>query len=506
MATVYAVASAKGGVGKTTTTAAVATLLAGSGADVVAIDADIGMANLADAFGLDPSGTTIHDVLAGDASPTDAAHAGPAGVRVVPGETDLDAYAAADPSRLSDVVEAFDDADYVLMDAGAGLSHDSTLPLGIADESLLVSTPERSALGDTEKTRQLAERIGGHVAGAAITRVDSESGDAADDVVSGLLDTTVLARIPEDPAVGETSATNEPLVVAAPTAPATRAYRELTRALTGVDIEEPPEGDETEGEETEREETEGTKGADGEDEEADGEDGETDGEDGETDGEDGQADDDIIVAEGEEPPESEWDGKAVEGDREEAAGGSDTDDADDEKHVEAPTSKADSTTEVDDDPTGVGDDENDDEPAAVEDVSDDASTEPTSDGKATDDDSASADDDSASADDAASLMGGIPDAEDPDRESTANHEVGERRDDGADHAKADSRSPDTDENDGAADDNDELAGSVPFRDDDEGTVGTALSRSADDEGDDSGADSSDEDEGKGGFFSRLLGR
>ncbi|MFC6752822.1 AAA family ATPase, partial [Halorubrum tibetense] len=202
MATVYAVASAKGGVGKTTTTAAVATLLAGSGADVVAIDADIGMANLADALGIDPSGTTIHDVLAGDASPTDAVHAGPAGLRVIPGETDLDAYAAADPSRLSDVVEAFDDADYVLMDAGAGLSHDSTLPLGIADESLLVSTPERSALGDTEKTRQLAERIGGHVAGAAITRVDSGSDDAADDVVGELLDTTVLARIPEDTAVG----------------------------------------------------------------------------------------------------------------------------------------------------------------------------------------------------------------------------------------------------------------------------------------------------------------
>jgi len=120
MATVYAVASAKGGVGKTTTTAAVATLLAGSGADVVAIDADIGMANLADALGIDPSGTTIHDVLAGDASPTDAVHAGPAGLRVIPGETDLDAYAAADPSRLSDVVEAFGDADIVAIVVNQG--------------------------------------------------------------------------------------------------------------------------------------------------------------------------------------------------------------------------------------------------------------------------------------------------------------------------------------------------------------------------------------------------
>ncbi|TKX85553.1 cobyrinic acid ac-diamide synthase, partial [Halorubrum sp. SS5] len=193
MATVYAVASAKGGVGKTTTTAALATILADSGADVVAIDADLGMANLAGAVGVTPGETTLHDALAGEADPEDAVREGPSGLRVVPGATDLDAYAAADPSGLRRVVEAFDDADYVFVDAGAGLSHDSTLPLAIADETLLVSTPERSALGDTEKTRQLTERLGGTVAGAAITRVT----DDTDEVVTALLDVPVaepLAR------------------------------------------------------------------------------------------------------------------------------------------------------------------------------------------------------------------------------------------------------------------------------------------------------------------------
>ncbi|TKX78428.1 cobyrinic acid ac-diamide synthase, partial [Halorubrum sp. SD626R] len=94
MATVYAVASAKGGVGKTTTTAAIATILADAGADVVAVDADIGMANLAGAVGVEPGETTLHDVLSGRADPLDAVREGPAGLRVVPGAAAPDAYAA----------------------------------------------------------------------------------------------------------------------------------------------------------------------------------------------------------------------------------------------------------------------------------------------------------------------------------------------------------------------------------------------------------------------------
>ncbi|WP_066412085.1 nucleotide-binding protein [Halorubrum aethiopicum] len=475
MATVYAVASAKGGVGKTTTTAAIATILAEAGADVVAIDADVGMANLADALGMVPGETTVHDVLAGRADPSEAVHDGPAGLRVVPGDPDLDAYAAADPTELGGVIEAFADADYVFLDAGAGLSHDSTLPIGLADETLLVSTPDRSALGDTEKTRQLAERIGGRVAGAAITRVGGDEDESAGlddadetgdpesptvDIVDEILATDVLARIPEDPTVARASTAGEPLSVFDPDAPATRAYRELTRALTGTAIAEP----EAEAESDEDAEAES-------DEEA----------------EVGSAED----------PETEG---AEDADRDD-----DADDADDTGDADDGDDAGDTDDEAQDaEPGAIVEDAEEGEEEAAVDAAADASTEDGGDARDT---------------------GGTPGSElideaEPDPDDAADVDADEEDASDADDDDAD------DEEDGEGDVGDEregddadeegLEGSVPFRDDD-GAMDTALTGGTDEdresgaggdetEGEDEDGDDEDGDDEKRGFFGRLLGR
>ena len=238
MARVYAIASAKGGVGKTTTTANLGATLAGTGAEVVVIDGDIGMANLGAALGVRPHGATLHDVLSGEVEPAAAAYEGPAGLTVVPGDTSLEAFAAAEPQQLSAVVAAFGDADYVLIDVGAGISHETSVPLSLADAVVLVSTPERDALVDTEKTRQLTERLGGLVAGAVITRTDEAT--PIEEVISGTLTAEVLATVPEDEAVRESIAVGEPLVSYAPHSDAATAYRRLAAELTGVGIDPTP--------------------------------------------------------------------------------------------------------------------------------------------------------------------------------------------------------------------------------------------------------------------------
>jgi septum site-determining protein MinD len=534
MATVYAVASAKGGVGKTTTTAAVATLLADSGADVVAIDADLGMANLAGAVGVTPGGITLHDVLAGAADPLDAVHEGPVGLRIVPGAADLKAYAAADPSRLREVVDAFDDADYVFVDAGAGLSHDSTLPLGLADETLLVSTAERSALGDTEKTRQLTERLGGSVAGAAITRLDpaTAADDDPIDAVAETLDAPVIGRIPEDDAVLRAVESGQPLPVFAPDAPATRAYRDLTRALTGAAIDGPGLVDgadaETENEDTiaggahsrdtiaggahSRADTARAGKAESLDEADSGDVTETSREDdsipdAEASDESEKADESEEIGESEEVPDeadAQDDEDIIVADSEQAGLGEPGDEEDIIVAAESPVEDIEEAeaTDAESDPEAT-DAESDPEATTVDAV--DGETETVG-------------DEHVDGDDLEAMIEEDPEPETFDDEGDSTAEPTEGGDPADPESSVESPPDEEPESDGESvpvsesesepapesesgpneetepDPDDELAGSIPFRDDDTGTMNTAFSE-----------DDDDNDE-NGGFFSRLLGR
>ena len=103
MVEAFAVASGKGGTGKTTSTLALGMALADTH-DVTVIDADTGMANLLFHTGLDDADTTLHDLLLADADATveDAVYER-FGLSVVPCGTSLTAFSEADPTRLRDV-------------------------------------------------------------------------------------------------------------------------------------------------------------------------------------------------------------------------------------------------------------------------------------------------------------------------------------------------------------------------------------------------------------------
>lgn len=237
--TVYAIASGKGGVGKTTTTVNLGTALAQAGKRVAIVDADLGMANLAGFVSLNPGSTTLHDVLSGDATVDDATYRLADNIVAIPSATALDDYADTSPEGLGEVVsELRSTFDYVFLDVGAGVSHETVLPLGLADAVVLVSTPEPAAVHDCKKTIELTTRAGGTVAGLVITRTRPKS-DVSHEEIAARLDVPLLGTIPEDPVARESVYAGTPLIVTEPEGPAGVAYRQLAATLAGIEIAGP---------------------------------------------------------------------------------------------------------------------------------------------------------------------------------------------------------------------------------------------------------------------------
>jgi septum site-determining protein MinD len=224
---VCTVAGGKGGVGKTTTAIDIAAVLEANGHDTVVVDADLGMANLGDMLGLSGDGS-IHEVLAGEATVSETLTDGPGGMAVVPGEQSLEAFAEADPAKLRKVINTLESTfDVVLVDTGAGLSHETMVPLGLADGILLVTTPDDVAVSDTIKTAELAGRVDGAVVGAIITRVTRDTD------IQGIAERFEFPLLGVIPADAEATRA-EPLVMEAPGSDPAEAYEQLTGALEPV--------------------------------------------------------------------------------------------------------------------------------------------------------------------------------------------------------------------------------------------------------------------------------
>lgn len=218
------VASGKGGVGKTVTSVNLSVALRLQNKSVVVVDGDLGMPNVADLLGVD-GGPTLHDALAGDAEPESVAVREASQFAVVPGDYELESFASADPSRFAYVTDRLaHQYDAVILDTGGGLSYESALPLELADDIILVTTPDHHAINDTKRTKALIDIVGSSVMGLVVTKATDATDPAA---IAQEIDVDLLGSVPADPAVEESIQARSPLEVYAPDSGAAAAYRRL---------------------------------------------------------------------------------------------------------------------------------------------------------------------------------------------------------------------------------------------------------------------------------------
>lgn len=148
---IIAVTSGKGGVGKTNFTLNLAISLNKLGYSCIVFDADIGFANIDVISGVIPK-HTIADVVTGNKKMREIIEATPSGVRIISGGSGINEIMRLDISKIEYLINEFktleNEADYILIDTGAGLSNTVLSFVNSADEIIVVTTPEPTSLTD----------------------------------------------------------------------------------------------------------------------------------------------------------------------------------------------------------------------------------------------------------------------------------------------------------------------------------------------------------------------
>ncbi|MEE9474646.1 MAG: cell division ATPase MinD [Candidatus Hydrothermarchaeaceae archaeon] len=248
------IASGKGGTGKTTISANLGVALAQLGKDTIILDADIEMANLELHLGLEGMKTTLHNVLAGEADIKDAIYDGPGGVKAVPAGMRLDGLGKIEYDRLKDVLnELAKTCEVLLIDVPSGIGRTVIVALSTGEEILLIATPEISAMSDVLKTKIVAKKLGADILGVVLNRALFDKSDLTVKEVEAILETKVVAVIPEDAEIKKSLTSEQPAVLRSPDAPAVIAIKKLAARLVDEEREEdeeqptppPPESPET---------------------------------------------------------------------------------------------------------------------------------------------------------------------------------------------------------------------------------------------------------------------
>jgi septum site-determining protein MinD len=250
MAKVLVVTSGKGGVGKTTSTAALGAALAQSGQSVVVVDFDVGLRNLDLVMGAERRVVfDLINVVQGVAKLSQAL------IRdkrietlwLLPASQTRDKDALTEEGVGRVITELRAKFDWVICDSPAGIERGATLAMRFADAAVIVTNPEVSSVRDSDRMIGLldskteraekGQRVEKHI---LITRYDAARAARGEmlsiaDVLE-ILSTPLLGIIPESEEVLRASNLGSPVTLSnAASAPA-RAYMAAARRLKGEDV------------------------------------------------------------------------------------------------------------------------------------------------------------------------------------------------------------------------------------------------------------------------------
>ncbi len=235
MGRIIAVASGKGGAGKTTFVCNLATALAKQGKEVVAVDANLTTPNLGVHLGIPLYPVTLQDVLSGEAKLKEALYADRSGIKILPADMSITRLSKTTASELVNVLYKLADGfDFVLVDSAAGLGKEAVTAIEAADELITITNPEMPAMVDALKLAKITEKLETTNLGVVLNRVRNDRHEIHPQEVREFLGMEILGTIPEDKEFRKAMIAKKPLVSYKPGSKASIGFRNVAAALTGT--------------------------------------------------------------------------------------------------------------------------------------------------------------------------------------------------------------------------------------------------------------------------------
>lgn len=243
MGRVIVVTSGKGGVGKTTSTANIGTALALQGKKVCLMDMDIGLRNLDVILGLEnriiydvvdvvEGRAKVHQAIIKDKRFEDNLY-------LLPAAQNADKNAINEEQMIELVEELKEDYDYIIIDCPAGIEQGFKNSVAAADEAILITTPEISAIRDADRITGLIEQMDIDGPKLVINRIRKkmmQEGEVMDiDEITRHLSVDLLGIILEDDQVVRSSNKGNPVVLD-PDNVASQGYRNIARRILGETV------------------------------------------------------------------------------------------------------------------------------------------------------------------------------------------------------------------------------------------------------------------------------
>ena len=235
-----AVLSGKGGTGKTSVCAGLATALADSGLDVLCIDCDIGLRNLDISLGISQLGAlSFRDVTQGG-YPLEQATVHPvypklhfltAPMNCPPEQINLESFHAM-------LAQARTRYQYIFLDAPAGIDAGFRLAARFADRVLLVTGADPAAVRDATRAGELLELMGKTDVRLIVNRVNEKMVSAMDLTIDDVMDQAglpLIGIVPDDVNVTLAAAFGKPLIKHTKKG-AAAACRRIAKRLQGMRV------------------------------------------------------------------------------------------------------------------------------------------------------------------------------------------------------------------------------------------------------------------------------